>query len=108
MKAAACGRKFNKNFTFLSGRNQLLCFHMLKASWLGEVLSIVTYIYIYIYIYSFSFYLKKSQQSVSSVYRNHQVVNNFEIVGCFYAIERMCGMRVGETMLRRNNACLGH
>jgi hypothetical protein len=30
-------------------------------------------------------------------------VTNFENVGCFYAIERMRGMRVGETMLRRNN-----
>ena len=39
MKAAACGRKFNKNFTFLSGRNQLLCFH----------------IYIYIYIYEIKY-----------------------------------------------------
>ena len=36
-------------------------------------------------------------------YRNHQVVSNFENAGCFYAIERMRGMRVGETMLRRNN-----
>jgi hypothetical protein len=31
------------------------------------------------------------------------VVDNFENVGCFYSIERMRGMRVGETMLRRNN-----
>ena len=36
-------------------------------------------------------------------YRNHQVVSNFKNVGCFYAMERMRGMRVGETMLRRNN-----
>jgi hypothetical protein len=36
------------------------------------------------------------------------MVSNLEkIAGCFYAIERMRGMRVGETMLRRNNECLG-
>jgi hypothetical protein len=39
----------------------------------------------------------------SSQYRNHQVVSNFENIGCFYAIERMYGMCVGERMLRRNN-----
>jgi hypothetical protein len=53
-------------------------------------------------------FTSKNHNSLFHPYRNHQVVNKFEIVGCFYAIERMCGMRVGETMLRRNSACLGH
>ena len=48
--------------------------------------SICIYIYIYIYIYIHP-------------HRNRQVVSNFENIGCFYAIERMRGMRVGETML---------
>ena len=44
-------------------------------------------------------FTSKNHNSLFHPYRNHQVVNNFEIVGCFYAIERMCRMRVGETML---------
>ena len=60
------------------------------------------------YIYSFSFLPQKTTTVLFHPYRNHQVVSNFEIVGCFYVIESMCGMRVGETMLRRNNACLCH
>jgi hypothetical protein len=40
------------------------------------------------------------------------VVSNFENIGCFYAIERMRGMRVGETMLSETitakaKQCLG-
>jgi hypothetical protein len=63
-------------------------------------------IYIYMIYIVFRF-TSKSHNSLFHPYRNHQVVSNFENVGCFYAIERMRGMRVGETMLRRNNWCLG-
>jgi hypothetical protein len=64
----------------------------------------------YIYIYIVFRFTSKNHYSLFHPYRNHQVVDNFENVGCFYAIERM---RVGETMLigetietvlRRNNA----
>jgi hypothetical protein len=36
------------------------------------------------------------------------VVSNFENIGCFYAIERMRGMRVGETMLGSLNFVNDH
>jgi hypothetical protein len=65
--------------------------------------SVVIYIYIYI-VFRFT---SKNHYSLFHPYRNHQVVSNFQNVGCFYAIERMRGMCVGETMLRRNNWCLG-
>ena len=58
---------------------------------------------IYIYIYIVFRFTSKNHNSLFHPYRNRQVVSNFENVCCFYAIERMRGMRVGETMLRRNN-----
>jgi hypothetical protein len=54
-------------------------------------------------IYIIFRFTSKNHNSLFHPDRNHQVVSNFENVGCFYAIERMRGMRVGETMLRRNN-----
>ena len=64
-----------------------------KSYEVNQVYFIFIYIYIYIYVYM---YVNVCIYMYTYI---HQVVNKFVNIGCFYAIERMCGIRVGETML---------